>query len=150
MPDMTRHRSFTTASARRKADPVVWEVDQTTIRLRPSVDLVDVAELIDYVQSEQGGASFMQYAVEKRSKLAEMIGNFVIADDLPAYEAIKNDLDIGTIVEMVQDLIAEYAGTKNPTQPSLSSTGSEQTGETSTVGAPLVESTPAASPQTEQ
>jgi hypothetical protein len=148
---MTRHRSFQTAAARRRAEPIVWEIDDRTVSLRPSVDLADLADLIDLLQEPvPEGLTPMKYAVERRRALIERIEPFVEPHSVATYQEISADLDMTTLGEMIQELIAEYAGTRNPTKPSSSSPGSEETGPSSTAGVPLEESMPSVSQQTEQ
>jgi hypothetical protein len=148
---MTRHRSFQTAAARRRAEPIIWEIDGQEIRLRASIELADLASLIDLLQEPvPEGLSPMKYAVERRASLIEAIRPFVEEPSIAGYEQVAEDLDLGVIGEMISDLIAEYAGTRNPTKPSSSLPGSEETGPSSTDGVPLEASTPSASQPTEQ
>lgn len=148
---MTRSRSFQTAAARRRAEPIVWEIDGQEIRLRPSVGLPDLADLVDLLQEPvPEGMTPMKYAVQRRVTLIERMRPFIEEDSIPAYEAVADDLDIQTVGEMIQDLIAEYAGTRNPTKPSSSSPGSETTGPSSTDGAQPEVSTESNSQPTEQ
>ncbi len=147
---MTRSRSFQTAAARRRAEPILWEIDDQEIRLRASVGLPDLADLVDLLQEPvPEGMTPMKYAVERRRILIEKMRPFIEKDSIPAYEAVAEDLDIQTVGEMISDLIAEYAGSRNPTKPSSSSPGSEVTGESSTDGVPPEESTPSISQPTE-
>jgi hypothetical protein len=132
---MTRSRSFTTAAARRRNDPIVWTIDGTDIRLRASVDLAEIAPLVDELQSPAAEGNQVQAAAAKRAALVGTVATFVQEDDRILFTDLAPDLDMGMLVEMVQDLIAEYAGTANPTKPSLSSDGSSPGGESSTDGA---------------
>jgi hypothetical protein len=148
---MTRSRSFQTAASRRRAEPVVWEIDDQTIRLRASVGLPDLADLVDLLQDPvPEGMTPMKYAVQRRQTLIEKMRPFIEPESIPAYEAVAEDLDIQTVGEMISDLIAEYAGTRNPTKPSSSSPNSETTGQSSTDGVPLEASTQSDSQPTEQ
>lgn len=137
---MTRHRSFTTAAARRKADPIVWEIDGTEIRLRPSVDLVEIAEAVEQLQAPIEGNS-LEGIVKRRTLMVDMIATFVTPEDRDQFAAISGDLDVAVLVEMVQEVTGEYTGTGNPTQPESSSDGSSPTGNSSTAGARPEEST---------
>jgi hypothetical protein len=76
--------------------------------------------------------------------LLDIVARFVMPDSKPAFQDVTADLDIHILSEMVQDLIEEYSGAKNPTKPSLSSDGSQTTSVTSTDGVPPEESTPSA------
>lgn len=148
---MTRSRSFQTAAARRRAEPIVWEIDGLEIRLRPSVGLPDLADLVDLLQEPvPEGLTPMKYAVQRRLTLMEKIRPFIEADSVANYDQVADDLDIPIIGEMIQDLIAEYTGTRNPTKPSSSSPGSETTGQSSTDGVPQEASTQSDSQPTEQ
>ena len=138
---MTRHKSYETAGARRKKDPVVWSVDGIEVRLRSVVDLQDVIKLLEILQMERTDETVIQYAVNRQSLLLGAVEPFIEEEDLPAYAEIKKLLDLMTLIEMVKDLIAEYAGASNPTKPSSSSDGSEANGETSTDGVPPEAST---------
>lgn len=147
---MTRSRSFQTAAARRRQDPVIWEIDDKTIRLRSSVALPDLADLVDLLQEPvPEGMSPMKYAVERRVTLIERMRPFIEKESIADYEAVAEDLDIQTVGEMISDLIAEYAGTRNPTKPSSSSPGSDLTGSSSTDGVPAEVSTESVSQPTE-
>ena len=148
---MTRSRSFQTAAARRRAEPITWEIDGKVINLRASVGLPDLANLVDLLQEPiPEGMTPMKYAVQRRITLIDQMRPFIEADSLSAYDEVAEDLDIQTVGEMIQDLIAEYAGARNPTKPSSSSPGSETTGQSSTDGVPLEESTESNSAPTEQ
>lgn len=138
---MTRNRSFTTAAARRRSDPIVWTIDGTDIHLRASVDLAEIAPLVDELQSPAADGNQVQAAAAKRAALIGTVSTFVDENDRDAFTKIAPDLDMGMLVEMVQDLIAEYAGTGNPTKRSSSSDGSSADGESSTDGVPPEAST---------
>ena len=132
---MARMKSFETAAARRRKDPIVWDIDGQQIRLVSSLELLDLADLIDALQttySEEENS--LKVAAKKRLVLLDIVARFVMPESKPAFQDVITDLDIHILSEMVQDLIEEYSGAKNPTKPSLSSDGSETTGETSTDG----------------
>jgi hypothetical protein len=148
---MTRHRSFQTAAARRRAEPIIWTIDDHDIRLRTSVSLADLADLVDILQTPvPEDQTPMRFAVERRSTIIQGIRPFVEDESLTVYESVCDDLDVQTLGEMVSDLIAEYAGSRNPTKPSSSSPGSDPTGPSSTDGAQPEVSTPSDSQPTEQ
>lgn len=131
---MARIKSFETAAARRRKDPIVFDIDGQTIRLVASLDLLDLADLIEALQAPVEDDSSLKAAAAKRQTLLTIVRRFVTEDDHRAFDSIADDLDIHLLSEMVQDLIAEYSGAKNPTKPQLSADGSPETGVTSTAG----------------
>lgn len=132
---MTRHKSFTTAAARRRLDPIVWEIDGTTIRLRASVDLDEIAEAAESLQAPIENEQSMSGIVARRASLVAVVETFVDPADLDAFRALAPSLDLAMLVEMSRDSIAEYAGLGNSGQDSSSSDGSSPTGPSSTAGA---------------
>lgn len=139
---MTRHRSFQTAAARRRNDPIIWDIDDREIRLRASVDLAEIAALVDELQAPiPEGTNQVQAAVAKREALIKTVRTFVQEDSFDRFDAAAPDLDLGMLTGMVQELIGEYAGTANPTKRSSSSDGSEETGTSSTDGVQPEDST---------
>lgn len=131
---MARTRSFETAASRRRKDPITWNIDDQSIRLVSSMDLLDLADLIDALQAPTGDESSLKAAAEKRKTLLSIVRKFVMEDDQRSFDSIADDLDIHLLSEMVQDLIQEYSGAKNPTKPQSSADGSQGTGVTSTDG----------------
>ena len=89
-------------------------------------------EALQTTDSEEENS--LKVAAKKRLVLLDIVARFVMPESKPAFQDVITDLDIHILSEMVQDLIEEYSGAKNPTKPSLSSDGSETTGETSTDG----------------
>lgn len=133
---MTRHRSFETAAARRRANPIVWEVDGTPIRLRASVDITEVAPLFESLQTPvDEDKSQISATLRRRTDLVATIREFVEEDSHDAFDRVAPDLEIPMLIEMVRDLVEEYVGAKNPTKPADSSAGSSETGASSTAGA---------------
>jgi hypothetical protein len=133
---MARSRSFQTAAARRRNDPIVWNIDGTDIRLRASVDLSEIAPLVDELQAPTPkGANQVGAAVAKREAMVRAVLTFIEPDDRDAFGVVEPDIDMQLLVEMVQELVTEYAGAANPTKPSPSSDGSDATGASSTDGA---------------
>lgn len=133
---MARIKSFETAAARRRKDPIVFDIDGQTIRLVASLDLLDLADLIETLQAPVENDSSLKAAAAKRQTLLTIVRRFVTEDDYRAFDSIADDLDIHLLSEMVQDLIAEYSGAKNPTKPQSSADGSLETGAISTAGVP--------------
>ena len=131
---MARSRSFETAAARRRSDPIVWTIDGTDIRLRPSVDIGEIAPLVDELQAPVEGNQ-VKAAVVKKGAMIDTIKTFIEPDDHDKFDTITPDLDMGILLEMVQEVVGEYAGTANPTKRSSSSDGSSTDGKSSTDGA---------------
>jgi hypothetical protein len=149
---MTRQRSYKTAAARRRADPLTWDIDDgEPIRLRASVDFTELADQIATMQDAQApvdGELQMNRASRLANALRSFLGWFVTDDDQHLWEAVKADLDIPTMRDMVADVITEYTGV-DPTQRPSSSDGSSPTSTSSTDGAPPAASTPLPSPSIE-
>lgn len=147
---MTRHKAFITAAARRREDPIVWTIDDQDIHLRASVELGAISELVDSLQDNpDDDGTGMAVVVAKRKRLLEAMRKFVLADSLEAFSALEADLDFWVLVEMHNELIAEYAGSGNPTKRASSSRGSDSTSETLTDGAVPEELTQSVSLSTE-
>ena len=135
---MTRHKSFETAAARRRQDPIVWSIDGRTINLRASVDLAEIAPLVDDLQAPlPEGANQVEGAVAKRLTMVRTVRTFIDPDSRATFDEVEGDIDLPMLTEMVQELVGEYAGTKNPTKPSSVSDGSDETGQISTGTAPV-------------
>ena len=146
---MPRHRSFETAAARRRRDPIIWTIDDYEVHLVASIDLADFVDLVTTLQAEPEGASPMAAAVARRDALIGIIRRFVTDDSQGAWDAVQRDIDVSTLGDMCSDLITEYSGAANPTRPSSSSPGSETPGTSSTDGVAAEDSTPSVSPQIE-
>jgi hypothetical protein len=148
---MTRHRSFETAAARRRLDPIVWDIDGVSLKLRPSVDLGSIGMLSDSLQDQpEDDGTGMSVVMAKRSRLLAAMRRFLLEESIEAFDALEPDLDFFVLVEMHNELIAEYAGSGNPTRRASSSGGSEPTGEISTDGAAPEDSTQSPSPSIEE
>lgn len=133
---MSRIRSFQTAAARRRNDPIIWEIDGQQIKLVATLELADLADLIEALQADADpNENSIRTAVVKRKLLLEIVERFIIEGDRPNFAKVADDLDIHILSQMVQELIGEYSGSGNPTKPSSSSAGSQTDGETSTDGA---------------
>ena len=140
---MARMKSFETAAARRRKDPIVWDIDGQQIRLVSALELLDLADLIEALQTPVSeNENSLRAAAKKRLVLLDIVTRFIVPESKPAFGEVANDLDIHLLSEMVQDLIEEYSGAKNPTKQSSSSPGSEITGESSTAGVLPEASTP--------
>jgi hypothetical protein len=135
---MTRQRAFQTAAARRRANPIEWVIDDVTIRLRPSVDLLEIADLVDALQAPNPeGMNDVKAAQLKRVTFVDIIKHFLEPGGFDAFDSVAADLDFGMLTEMIQELVQEYTGQANPTQEQSSSDGSSETGSSSTAGAPV-------------
>lgn len=130
---MTRHKAFLTAAARRRKEPIVWAIDDVEVRLRDSVDLAEIADVVEEIQAPiPKDANQVRAAAEKRNLLVSTIRTFVIVEDHPIFDSIQGDLDLAMLPDMLSEVIAEYTGTGNPTSEPLSSGGSSPTGPSST------------------
>lgn len=123
---MTRHHSFTTAAARRTEDPLVVEIDGTPIRMRTWVDIVDLGLLVDRVNTtdETTGEGRFGTLGRKRDAIMDAIRSCVDETALPDWDRVRPTVDVSTGTEIVRLLVAEYAGTADPTPPPSSPDGS--------------------------
>lgn len=134
---MTRQRAFQTAAARRRANPIEWVIDDVTVRLKPSVDLLEIADLVDALQAPAPeGVNDVKAAQMKRETFLQIVRHFLEDGAHEPFNSVSADLDFGMLTEMIQDLVQEYTGQANPTQEQSSSDGSSETGSSSTAGAP--------------
>ncbi len=139
---MSRIRSFQTSAARRRNDPIIWDIDGEQIKLVASLELADLADLIEALQAEGEGDNSIRVAAQKRKLLLEIVERFIVPEAHETFRRVTPDLDIHLLNEMVIDLINEYSGAANPTKPSSSSLGSEADGGISVDGAPQEELMP--------
>lgn len=145
---MTRHKSFTTAAARRRADPVVWTIDEHEVRLLPHIDTAAYGGLIMAVTmqpTEEGWSGIMG----KQQAILAAMRVCVDPDSLAAWDAALEVVEPALIGELAQEMIAEFSGAPDPTLPSSSVSGSSATGASSTGGALPEASTQQPSPPTE-
>lgn len=134
---MTRQRAFQTAAARRRANPIEWVIDDVTVRLKPSVDLLEIADLVDTLQAPAPeGVNDVKAAQMKRDTFLQIVRHFLEDGAHEPFNRVAADLDFGMLTEMIQDLVQEYTGQANPTQEQSSSDGSSETGSSLTAGAP--------------
>ena len=135
---MTRQRAFQTATARRRANPIEWVIDDVTVRLKASVDLIEIADLVETLQAPTPeGMSDIKASQVKRDTFLDIIRHFLEPDAHDAFATIAADLDFSMLSDMIQELVTEYTGQANPTQEQSSSDGSSETGSSSTAGAPV-------------
>jgi hypothetical protein len=134
---MTRQRAFITATARRRANPIEWVIDDVTIRLRSSVDLIEIADLVEALQSPAPeGMNDIAAAHLKRVTFTDIIRHFLEPSSHEAFGTVAPDLDFGMLSEMIQELVQEYTGQINPTQEQSLSTGLSETGNSLMATAP--------------
>jgi len=131
-----RNKSFETAAARRRKDPIVWNIDGHEIKLRASVQIDELADAVDELSKDVEGDNALKVAESKRKIMLDILRAFVEKESVKAVNAVAVDLDVGILDEMLTDLIAEYMGAGNPTKRSSSSDGSLTDGETSVATAP--------------
>lgn len=143
---MTRHKSFETAAARRRRDPITWTIDDVTVRLVSSVDLADLDIISDAVLAQPTDPEMkpMVWGSIRRKNIAAAIRRFVLVDDEEAWVKLEPDLDLPLLIQLGLELVAEYSGQSNPTSGSESLPNSEPDGSSSTDGAPAEVSTPSA------
>jgi hypothetical protein len=114
---MTRNKSFETAAARRRANPIEWTIDGVTIKLRSSMNLTEIAGLYEELQAPTPeGKNDMVSADEKRNTLVNIIKTFLEPSSLAEFDKVSDDLDAGILAEMMQELVLEYTGQANPTE----------------------------------
>lgn len=120
-----REKAFITAAARRRQNPIVWHIDDTTVRLKASADLADISDAIHEIQKPiPDGANQIKAAAEKRLLLVDAMLAFIVPEDHEAFRGIQDDLDFAMLTEMLNDAIIEYTGqAENPTQVPSSSDG---------------------------
>ena len=138
-----RHKSFLTAKARRTRNPLVWTIDDDVeLRLKTSATVDEVADLLTAMQEDPPeGVKGMEAVKWRTTHHVAIIRKWFVPEDQGAWDSIAKDVDIQTLMDMANDLIAEYTGA-NPTKPPSSPDGSSETGESSTDGAVPAESTP--------
>lgn len=139
---MTRQKAFQTAASRRRQNPIVWQIDDVMVRIRPDGDLTDLQLIVDAVQEQpDDDEKPMMFAERKRKALLETVRTFVADEDRDVWDSLASDLDLTILVEMSTDLMMEFTGQANPTQRSDSSPRSSEDGPSSTDGVPAEDST---------
>lgn len=146
---MTRQRSFKTAAARRRANPIVWEVDDhPPITLRASVNLVELADVLGSIAEMKPDKAALDPAKvgEMLQAIRDGLRQFVTPESHETWDRVAPDLDIDVLNEMIAEVLSEFTG-MDPTQRPSSSDGSSTDGGTSTAGA-VPAPTPQLSPPT--
>lgn len=133
---MTRQKAYTTAAARRRANPIEFVIDDRIIRLKPSADLTEIADIIDEVtRVPEDNSSIVRSAIERKEKMIAMVRSFIMPSSHQDFDDLSVDLDPMILQQMLLDLIMEYTGQVDPTQAPSSSDGSSETGNSSMDGA---------------
>lgn len=134
---MTRQRAFTTAAHRRRANPIVWLIDDRPIKLKATVELLEMAPLVDALnQPDNTGRNDIVVAEESRARMVQILRFFVEDNSHDNFDAIAPDLDVKLMTELIGELVMEYTGQANPTQAPSSQDGSNTIGSSSVDGAP--------------
>jgi hypothetical protein len=132
---MTRKKAFETAANRRRRDPIVWEIDGVSVRLRASVDMIEMGEILERLKDDKPeGMSDISWTADRRAVLEEVLLGFIEPDSHPGWQSVLPDIDFPMMNDMLTELIQEYTGQANPTQEQSSSGGSSTTGDDSTAG----------------
>lgn len=148
---MTRTKSFITATARRRKNPVIWDIDDKLICLRAEAEILEVADLAALLEEEiPKDQNQVEGLKERKEIMLNVIRTFVDPQSIEAFNELAPDLEFTLLVEMCHELKAEYSGESNPTQEQLSSDKSSDIGKSSTDIAPLEGLTPPVSPPIEQ
>jgi hypothetical protein len=134
---MTRSKSFETAAARRRKDPIVWTIDGVEVLLRASMDLAEIAPLTtDLTKDISEDEMTIEMATQKRRQMIKIVEKFVDPSNVEEFQTVSEDLDFAILNEMMTDLVSEYTGAPNPTPEQSSSVPSSPTGMISTDTAP--------------
>jgi hypothetical protein len=137
---MTRQkRAYTSAAARRKADPLIITLDGVDVQMVDVKDLGDLAPLIEALTDPTAAvpvttAGKIAKAAEDRNKLAEVAREFVLPRCYEDFDKVSPNLDAALLGDLIRDLMQEYTGV-DPTLPESSSGSSTPTGTPSTPGA---------------
>lgn len=132
---MTRQKAFETAVGRRRKNPIVWIIDEVPVKLRSSVDLIEMGEALESLGDQKPeGMSDMAWASDRMEKIEAVLRGFIEETSLENWDRVVRDIDPPLMNEMLTELIQEYTGQGNPTQGSLSSDGSSPTGRDSMDG----------------
>lgn len=147
---MTIPKQFKTASAHRRDNPLVWQVDTATlgvvtVRLDPFVSMDDYLTFHELVsakaepQLRTDGLPETPYQMgrRRRRELMDAMARFVVDEDRNAWLALDPELDRSTFGDMQTELLEVYGG-GNPTERSSSADPPPPSGGSSTDGAPAV------------
>lgn len=145
---MTRQRSFTTAAARRRNDPIVWTIDEQQLRLLPFIDVALFGALADAVSAQPTEPGWSGI-IAKRDRIVTLMRDCFHEDDRELWDRVVPEVEPALLGELSQEMLMEFAGAPDPSQPSSSVSGSSETGASSTGGALPEASTQQPSPPTE-
>jgi hypothetical protein len=113
---MTRTKSFETAAARRRKDPIVWTIDGVDVTLRSTMDLAEISPLTTELSKNVSPENMtLELASEKRKQMINIVERFLDPGSIDKFRTVSADLDFGLLNEMLTDLIGEYTGAPNPT-----------------------------------
>lgn len=121
---MARTKSYQTAAARRQEDPLVLDIDGVLLRCVPVIDIVDLAPIVDAMdrsESEEDGTVKIGKAAEQIKNLRELLARYIVEDDHAAYWGLVKSMSPAEVSNVIKDLMEEYSGAENPTQPKSSS-----------------------------
>jgi hypothetical protein len=119
-----REKSFQTAAARRRKNPIVWTIDDVTVHLKANIDLADISDALHEVQQPiPADANQIKVAAEKRLLLISVVKQFIEPKDHKAFATVEADLDFSLLSEMLNEVVTEYTGAENPTSLPSSSDG---------------------------
>lgn len=153
---MTARQSFKTAVARRRNEPLILELEDTptegetaTFRIDPILDVARFGALFSEFMTgakalptdESGNPTVSDAEViaylddlELRGRNGQnALESCIHPDDRERFAAIKQELDLGTLVAVTNWLSQEITG-RHPTSPGSSSDGSSSTGTSSMDG----------------
>jgi hypothetical protein len=112
-----RRIEFTTAAARRRKDPIILSIDEHEMRLKASVDIADIVALQDTFATDDEDSMTRDKIIAQKRALVDAMHLMIIPEDIHIVEEIYDDLDFFVLSEILKEVVAEYAGTANPTKP---------------------------------
>ncbi len=113
---MTRKKSFETAAARRRNDPIIWTIDGVEVTLRATMDLAEISPLTTELSKAVAPEDMtLELASAKRKQMIAIVERFLDPASVDKFRTVADDLDFSLLNEMLTDLIAEYTGAPNPT-----------------------------------
>jgi len=166
---MTARQSFKTAAARRRAEPLIFALEDTPtpgetseFRIDPNLDVATFGSLFATFMtgakvlpmnpdgtpavSDEEVVAYLADLEKRASDGQDALAGCVVAEDRERFNAIKSEIDIHTLVGVTNWLSGELTG-RHPTLPGSSSDGSSETGMSSMGGsAPTGPATPLPSP----
>jgi len=108
---MTRNKSFETAVARRRKNPIVWTIDEVEVLLRDSMDFAEIAPLTtDLTKDINEDEMTIEIATQKRQQMIKIVEKFVDPGHVEKFQTVSENLDFAILNEMLTDLVSEYSG----------------------------------------